>query len=171
MEAAQASAAWVRELMGEHTPETEEYGISSVLFSARRPFHPARLWERLHHGDWAGVIRSKGFFWLATRPEEVFLWSQAGGACSYEVTGHWWASVPRESWPEHPDDRAGIEADWDVRFGDRRQQIVMIGRGMDGPAMLAAMEACLCTDEELGGGEAAWAFLEDPFPARVPQAG
>ena len=171
MEAAQASAAWVRELMGEHTPETEEYGVVSVCFSARRPFHPARLWERLHHGDWTGVVRSKGFFWLATRPEEVFLWSQAGGACSYEVTGHWWASVPREDWPEHPDDRAGIEADWDARFGDRRQQIVLIGRGMDGDAMLAAMEACLCTDAELTGGVAAWAGLEDPFPARVPQAG
>jgi G3E family GTPase len=171
MEAAQASAAWVRELTGEHTPETEEYGITSVVFEARRPFHPDRLWRRLHHGDWSGVVRSKGFFWMATRPEEVFLWSQAGGACSYEVTGHWWAAVPRTEWPEHPDDRAGIEADWDVEFGDRRQRIVMIGRGMDGAAMLAAMEACLCTDDELAGGPAAWRGLPDPFPARVAAGG
>jgi G3E family GTPase len=171
MDEAQRSAAWVQELMGEHTPETEEYGISSFVFTARRPFHPQRFWDYLHDGNWTGVIRSKGFFWLATRPSHVYLWSQAGGACSFDVTGTWWAAVPRDQWPVDPETLAAIEDKWDQRFGDRRQQLVFIGRGMDQEGIRAAMERCLCTEEEIRGDSASWTALPDPFPAAAGVGG
>jgi G3E family GTPase len=140
MEAAQTSAAWVAELSGVHVPETEEYGIGSTVFEASRPFHPARLMAHLRDGDWGGVIRSKGFFWLATRPDLVYVWSQAGGACSVEVAGS-----------------------WDPELDERLQRLVLIGRGLDEGRQLAALDACLLDDEELALGAARWAGLPDPF--------
>jgi len=169
MEAAQSSAAWVRELEGVHTPETEEFGIGSLLFSAREPFHPERLWRHLHEGDWSRVIRSKGFFWIATRPGFAYAWSQAGGACGYHVAGRWWADVPRGDWPGDPGARAEILEDWDPRYGDRQQQLVLIGRDLDRAALREALERCLCTEEELAGGVGA--TLADPFPAERLTAG
>ena len=160
MEAAERSAAWIAELTGEHTPETEEYGIGSFVYRARRPFHPARLMGHIRDGDWSGVVRSKGFFWLATRPAWVYVWSQAGAACSYEVTGQWWAAVPRDEWPDDPDTLAMIDDGWDGLWGDRRQELVLIGQGFDRAALTAALDACLLTDEELAAGGP----LDDPFP-------
>jgi G3E family GTPase len=165
MEAAQSSAAWIAELNGEHTPETEEYGIGNFVYRARRPFHPARFMEHIRHGDWHGVIRSKGFFWLATRSAEVYVWSQAGASCSFEPTGQWWASVPRSQWPDDPEDRAAIDDSWDDLWGDRRQEIVIIGQGIDRGVLTEALDRCLLTDEELASGGP----FEDPFPrARAP---
>ncbi len=160
MEAAERSPAWIRELMGEHTPETEEYGISSFVYRARAPFHPGRLLEFLRGSDvWDGVVRSKGFFWIATRPDFVYLWSQAGGAARYEVTGKWWSAVERSEWPDDPELRDQITDDWDATHGDRRQQIVLIGRDMDEDRLRAGLDACLASDEELAEG------VPDPFPA------
>jgi G3E family GTPase len=164
MEEAQRSPAWVAELMGQHTPETEEYGISSFVFEARRPFHPERFMAHIRDGDWGGVVRSKGFFWLATRPKWVYMWSQAGGACNYEVTGRWWASVPQSEWPQTAEERRAILQEWHGDFGDRRQQIVVIGRGVDEHALRRALDDCLLTDVELAAGPRAWRSLPDPFP-------
>jgi len=170
MVAAQASARWVAELSGEHVPETEEYGIGSFVYEGRRPFHPQRFMEHIRGGDWTGVIRSKGFFWLATRPDWVYLWSQAGGACSYEVTGRWWASVPQDEWPDDPESRRPILDAWHGEFGDRRQQLAIIGQHMDRTAIAAALDACLLTDDELALGMEGWRALPDPFPRAAPAA-
>ncbi|WP_394821563.1 zinc metallochaperone GTPase ZigA [Pendulispora albinea] len=163
---AATSAGWAKELAGVHTPETEEYGIKSFVFRARRPFHPARLYEFLcaEHEGWAGVLRSKGFFWLATRMSEVGSWSQAGVACQTGRAGFWWAAAPESDWPTSPEALAEIRADWRAPFGDRRQELVLIGMDMNEPLLRAGLESCLLTDLEMASGEPAWSRLPDPFP-------
>ena len=164
IDAAARSAAWVRELEGTHVPETEEYGISSTVFRARRPFHPGRLHRFLTESDaWDGVVRSKGFFWLATRPAVTWHWSQAGGACSFHPAGRWWAAVDASEWPEDPELRDAILDGWDPRFGDRAQELVFIGTGIDRAMIQAQLERCLLDDAEVAG-QGAWAALPDPFP-------
>ncbi|KAB2933510.1 MAG: GTP-binding protein [Leptonema illini] len=166
METAQSSAGWVRELAGEHTPETEEYGISSFVFRARRPFHPQRLWSFFEE-DWQGTLRSKGFFWTATRPEWVGIWSQAGASCRVEVGGKWWVAVPDEFWPVDPEERSMILDTFDTEsgFGDRRQELVFIGQQMNRTAMERALTEALLTEDELDAGPEAWMRMTDPFPS------
>ncbi len=166
MEKAQRAPGWLRTLRGEAVPETEEYGIESFVFRARRPFHPGRLWEFIH-GSWKGVLRSKGFFWLATRMEVTGVWAQAGGACSFEPAGLWWDAVPREQWPEEPEARAELEQDMQAPWGDRRQELVFITRQVDQTLLREALEECLLTDEELAPGPPGWSQLEDPLPPWV----
>ncbi|WP_257455693.1 zinc metallochaperone GTPase ZigA [Archangium lipolyticum] len=166
LEKAQRAPGWLRTLRGETVPETEEYGIESFVFRARRPFHPGRLWEFIH-GSWKGVLRSKGFFWLATRMEVTGVWAQAGGACSFEPAGLWWDAVPREEWPEEPEVRAELEQEMQAPWGDRRQEIVFITRQVDQTLLREALEECLLTDEELTQGPEGWSQLEDPFPPWV----
>ena len=168
MDTAQSSAAWIAELNGVHTPETEEYGIGHFVYRARRPFHPARLMEHIRHGEWGGVIRSKGFFWLASRPRWVYVWSQAGGACSFEVTGQWWAAVSPDERPDDADHLRLIGGIWEEPYGDRRQEIVLIGQAMDRHAITAALDACLLTDAELAAGPDGWHDMDDPFPTPTP---
>lgn len=165
METAQSSAGWARELAGEHTPETEEYGIASFVFRARKPFHPERLWSFFEE-DWDGVLRSKGFFWTATRPDWVGIWSQAGSSCRVEVGGKWWVAVPEEYWPDDPEERSRILDSFDTEngFGDRRQELVFIGQRMDRAAMERALNDALLTDEEISAGPEAWMNMKDPFP-------
>jgi G3E family GTPase len=165
METAQSSAGWARELAGEHTPETEEYGIASFVFRARKPFHPERLWSFFEE-DWDGVLRSKGFFWTATRPDWVGIWSQAGSSCRVEVGGKWWVAVPEEYWPDDPEERSRILDSFDTEngFGDRRQELVFIGQRMDRAAMERALNDALLTDEEISAGPEAWMKMKDPFP-------
>jgi G3E family GTPase len=160
MEEAEQSAAWIAELSAEHTPETEEYGIGSFVYRARRPFHPARFMQYIRDVEWPGVIRSKGFFWLATRPRFVWVWSQAGSACSFEPTGLWWASVSREEWPDDPETLAMINGGWDGLWGDRRQEIVFIGQDLNRREITDALDACLLAEDEMTGE----IVLEDPFP-------
>ncbi len=162
---AQRAPGWLKELRGEHAPETEEYGISSFVYRARRPFHPARLWAHVH-GSWKGVLRSKGFFWLASRPDVMGTWAQAGGASSFEPTGLFWAAVPKALWPRGESRRA-IDESWARPFGDRRQEIVFIGRGVDPQRLRRRLDACLLTDAELAAGPAGWARLKDPWPKWV----
>ncbi len=164
MEEAQNSAAWIAELAGDHVPETDEYGISNFVYESRLPFHPARFMAFVNDGDWEGVIRSKGFFWSATHPGFVYLWSQAGGACNIEVTGPWWASVPQSRWPEHPEERERILANWHGSYGDRRQQIVFIGQNIDEDRVRSELDACLLTDAELALKPEGWKEFEDPLP-------
>ena len=161
-ETAEQAPGWLRELRGEHVPETEEYGIRSFVYHARRPFHPERFWEWAC-SDW-GVLRSKGFFWLATRMDTACLWSQAGGSSRIEPGGLWWAAAPPEDWPDDPQERAWILADWQEPMGDRRQELVFIGIEMCEADIRQALDACLLTDEEAAGGERVWRAFPDPLP-------
>lgn len=161
---ASQSPGWLKELNGQHIPETEEYGISSFVYRARRPLHPQRFWDFVN-GAWDGVLRSKGFFWLASRMDFIGIWSQAGGACQVQPGGVWWATVPEDEWPDDPEFQLDLAQSWDARWGDRRQEIVFIGVEMDREALTAGLDACLLTDAEMGWGPAAWATLPDPFAA------
>ncbi len=157
---------WAKELYGfdEHVPETEEYGVSSFVYRARRPFHPERLYGVLG-GDLPGVIRAKGHFWLATRPGWVAEFSLAGAISSVVPLGVWWAAVPRERWPDHDAARAYMARNWVEPWGDRRQELVFIGSGMDEGAIRAALDACLIGDPERAAfAPEDWAGLPDPFP-------
>jgi G3E family GTPase len=147
----------------EHTPETEEYGVSSFVYRARRPFHPARLMNALHDETLKGVVRSKGFAWLATLPDTVVVWSQAGDLFRFEDGGLWWAEGDEEDLPTDPALRQQILAMFEGEFGDRRQEVVIIGIGMDKPAIKAGLDACLLTDAEMSEGIDAWFDYEDPF--------
>ena len=162
MEKAQAAPGWLKELRGEHTPETEEYGISSFVYRARRPFHPQRFMDCLRT-EWPGVLRSKGFFWLATRMDWAGNFSQAGAACRTEAAGFWWAAVDKSAWPDDEEQVREILKLWKKPFGDRRQEIVIIGQDMDREAITARLDACLLTDAEIKLGEAGWKQFPDPF--------
>ncbi|NRQ44477.1 GTP-binding protein [Rheinheimera sp. YQF-2] len=163
-EQAQQAPGWLTELRGGHKPETEEYGISSFAFTARKPFHPQRFHDFLHQ-DWpAGrLLRSKGYFWLASTPEYAWLWHQAGGIARYNMAGLFWQAVPAEQWPPEPELQQAIFESWAEPFGDRRQELVFIGQQLDKTAMLAQLNACLLTDAELEPGETQWQQLPNPF--------
>jgi len=168
-EQAARSPGWMRELRGEHVPETVEYGITSFVYRAQRPLHPQRFWELLHDpGTWGGVLRSKGFFWLATRMGITGAWSQAGNSATAEAAGVWYAELPRDEWPDDEETRAAIEASWAEPWGDRRQELVLIGVALDEPALRRRLDACLLTDDEMERGPDGWRHLEDPFPAWEP---
>jgi G3E family GTPase len=170
MEKAQSSAGWLKELSGQHKPETDEYGIASFVFRARRPFHPERFW-RFIHTDWEGMLRSKGFFWLATRHDIVGQWQQAGGSAEYRPVGKWWATAAEENWPDDDAMQASIRKEWQEPYGDRRQELVFIGQDMPKEEMLAALRGCLLTDREMRLGTADWERkLSDPFPEWVRNA-
>ena len=162
-QAAQAPG-WLQELRGTHTPETEEYGISSFVYRARRPFHPERLWQAMHR-EWPGVLRSKGYFWLASRMELAGEWALAGSVRRHGPAGLWWAAVDRSQWPQDEASRERILARWDENFGDRRQELVLIGIDMNQTALSTMLDGCLLTPAELTAGPFAWANMADPFPA------
>jgi G3E family GTPase len=165
-EKAEQSPGWLKEMRGEHIPETEEYGISSFSFVARRPFYPEKFHKFLHDTDKFGkLIRSKGYFWLGSRPEFVGQWSQAGGIASYGYAGMFWKSVPKEDWPSDAESLASIKNNWEDPFGDMRQELVFIGQKLDQDSIINALNECLLSDEDLRKGEAYWVTLSDPFPA------
>ncbi len=169
-ERASQMPGWVKELNGEHTPETEEYGISSFVYRRRRPFHPVRLMAQLEKGL-RGVMRSKGFIWLATRPHLCGTWGQAGASLTVDRGGYWYAALPRDQWPEDDTEtRRWIDSNWDPEVGDCRQEVVFIGADMDRPRLEAELDRCLLTDSELKSGPEAWCRFEDPFPRWDPVA-
>lgn len=162
-EKASRSAGWLDELQGRHTPETEEYGFWSFVYRARRPFHPAGL-HRLLSGPMGGVLRAKGFFWLASRMDYAGSLSQAGGVVRHEAAGLWWAAIPKERWPDDPQWRKAVMANWASSYGDRRQELVFIGTPeMDRQELEQSLNACLLTGDELALGPALWRGLKDPF--------
>lgn len=164
-ERAQLAPGWLKEMRGEHVPETEEYGIGSFSYEARRPFHPEKFYQLLHSTDRFGkLIRSKGYFWLATRPEFAGQWSQAGGIARYGFAGMFWKATPKNRWPTDKEYLVSIEKQWVEPFGDMRQELVFIGQSLDKAAMIEALDQCLLTDAELLQGKAYWATLKDPFP-------
>ena len=165
-ERARQAPGWLKEMRGEHIPETEEYGIGSFCYEARRPFHPDKFHEFLHNTKQYGkLIRSKGFFWLATRPEYAGQWSQAGGIARYGFAGLFWKAVPKKDWPEDEEYLASIKNQWVEPFGDMRQELVFIGQGLDQEKMTQKLNECLLTEEEVLKGREYWETLKDPFPA------
>jgi Cobalamin synthesis protein cobW C-terminal domain len=193
-----------------YRPETEEYGISSFVFRARKPFHPSRLMEFIteklgdqsdddneeeedddidekdcvtalgtksaqkagdnnsdennNNGRQSCVVRSKGFFWLASRSSEMMIWSQAGGLFQLSPGGKWWIDTPKTAWPTDDDSVTQINADWDPVTGDRRQELVFIGTDLDKEDMVRSLNECLLDEKEMAEGPDAWIQLDDPFP-------
>jgi G3E family GTPase len=169
-ETAQNSAGWQKELeAGTHTPETEEYGISSFVFRNPRPFHPQRFWDYLNEHYPVGVIRAKGLFWLASRPNDAINFSQAGGSSRIERAGVWWASMPyadRIRYTDFVENKAFIENKWHRQWGDRLNELVFIGQDMHQHQMVAELEDCLLQDDEvlMYGKDIRF---EDPFPKSI----
>jgi G3E family GTPase len=160
---AEQHEGWLDSLV-EHTPETIEYGISNFIYARRRPFHPQRFHDLLQY-EWPGVIRSKGIFWLATRLRLAGFWSQAGGICRNHCLGYFWAAVPRDQWPTDEESLRRIMSAWREPNGDCRQELVLIGSGMDQAYLTAMLDRALLTDEEMAMPEKKWPkTFKDPFP-------
>lgn len=168
---AQQAPGWLKEMRGEHIPETEEYGIGSFSYVARRPFDPKKFYDFLHNTKQYGkLIRSKGFFWLATRPEFAGQWSQAGGIARYGFAGMFWKAIPKENWPQDEDYLESIEQQWVEPFGDMRQELVFIGQNLNKESITSALNDCLLKEEDVLRGTEYWATLDDPFPAWEQEA-
>ena len=165
---AQQAPGWLKELRGEHVPETEEYGISSMVYRSRRPFHPQRFFEFIHAG-WDNILRSKGWFWLASRMSTAGQWSQAGGQATYQCAGHWWVDAPSEAWPEETAERQTILNQYQEPYGDRRQELVFIGTDLEVSELTTSLDACTLTDEEMQAGADVWETYPDPFPRWIVQ--
>ena len=165
-ERAQQAPGWLKEMRGEHIPETEEYGIASFSYLARKPFHPKKFFDFLHGTEEYGkLLRSKGYFWLASRPEFAGQWSQAGGIARYGFGGRFWSAVSRAHWPDDPDYLSSIERTWEEPFGDMRQELVFIGQNLDQNRIKQALDDCLLTEDQMLRGRQFWETLVDPFPA------
>jgi G3E family GTPase len=164
MEQAQSSAGWLKELQTEHIPETEEYGVSSFVFKARRPFHPIRLMNFLASEVMTTVLRSKGFFWIASRHNLGINWSLAGRVARVSPAGNWLAGTPKDQWQHTTQVADYLEQFWQEPYGDRRQELVFIGIDMPQERMLKELNGALLTDSELAMGEAYWRTYQDPFP-------
>jgi len=164
-ERAASSAGWIRELAGEHTPETEAYGFSSFTFRAHEPFDAERLWTLLHDATfWRGILRAKGFFWIAPQPALAYELAQAGKVTSLNPAGHWWASVSREHWPQDPARLPDAQPTWHPDFGDRVQELVFIGQNIDRERIRRGLHDCLLPPALVAAGEDAWSRLPCPFP-------
>ena len=162
---AQQAPGWLKELRGEHTPETEEYGISSFVYKARSPFYPKNFHDFLHSKDLSGkLIRSKGYFWLATRPQFAGNWSQAGGIAHHGFAGMFWKAIPKSQWPTDKESIDYIKEKWVEPFGDMRQELVFIGQGLDQKRITKLLDECLLSDSDLLLGKDYWAQFPDPFP-------
>ncbi|MFK7751863.1 MAG: GTP-binding protein [Sedimentitalea sp.] len=155
---------WAKELYGfaDHIPETEEYGVASFVYRARLPFIPERIMEVLN-SDLPGVIRAKGHFWIATRPGWVAEFSLAGSLSSVTPLGTWWASVPKDTWPDHESAQTYMQAHWQEPWGDRRQELVFIGAGIDWPTLKARLDGCLVPALAATGPDDLPDY-PDPFP-------
>ena len=161
---ASQSAAWIKELTNQHVPETEEYGIHSFVYTARKPFHPARLETLLGSDVMETVLRAKGMFWLATRPAYIGLLSKAGLSYVLEPMGTWWATQTEDYWDISPEEKEAVKAGWHPEWGDRVQQLAFIGIDMDEAALRSALDACLLSDDEAAQGLALWSTFDDPLP-------
>ncbi|WP_426142492.1 zinc metallochaperone GTPase ZigA [Pseudomonas sp. DWP3-1-2] len=163
-ERASLAPGWLKELRGEHVPETEAYGIASTAYRARRPFHPARFFSFVNR-EWTNgkLLRSKGFFWLASKPKDAGSWSQAGGLMRHGFAGRWWRFVPVVHWPEDKESNDAIMQTWSSHTGDCRQELVFIGQNIDFAQLTAELDTCLLTDAEMAMGINGWYTLPDPF--------
>ncbi|UQS13466.1 zinc metallochaperone GTPase ZigA [Pseudomonas sp. HS6] len=161
---AATAPGWLQELRGEHVPETEEYGIASTAYRARRPFHPQRFFDFIDRPWLNGkLLRSKGFFWLASKPTDAGSWSQAGGLMRHGFAGRWWRFVPKNQWPQDQESTAAIMESWTASVGDCRQELVFIGQNIDFAQLMSALDDCLLNDAEMALGVEGWRLLADPF--------
>jgi G3E family GTPase len=171
IETAQEHPLWAQELynFNDHVPETEEYGITSVVYRARDPFDPEKI-HAFFNKQWHGVVRAKGFFWISTRPDYVGEMSQAGAFVKHEGMGKWWSSVPEDRWPNSPEFKDMLDEYWVEDYGDRRQEMVFIGLSaeMDKDAIISDLDACLVKDYL--SDENRYANSNDPFPKWFNQA-
>ena len=170
-EQAHEHAMWAKELYGyqDHIPETKEYGIESFVYRARRPFNPEQI-HRVLNSDLPGVIRAKGHFWIATQPDWVAEFALAGALTSVNALGNWWASIPKERWPDDEKAQNYMREHWEEPWGDRRQEIVFIGNGINWPDLKGSLDACLLP-ETIASNIATLPNMSDPFPQwRRPEA-
>jgi len=160
---------WAKELYGyaSHQPETEEYGIESFVYRARQPFDPEKFYAFLTEGGLDAVVRAKGHFWLATRPDWVGEVAVAGAQTMTSRMGRWWGSIPKRDWPNDDRFEQFVAQHWDPVWGDRRQELVFIGIGMDETRIRAALDGCLLPMKAFTPGM--WMGLRDPFPAWQPE--
>ncbi len=161
---AEQAAGWIKELSNDHVPETEEYGISSFVFRDRRPFHPGRFWDYTNKQWPSSIIRSKGFFWLASRPDNALLWSQAGGSLRAELYGRWWSAVPikeRAMNSVYLDNQEIIMKDWDKQWGDRMNELVIIGQDLDREKITSDLNHCLLNEFEIVGMKSGNGFHDE----------
>ncbi|MCL4132446.1 UNVERIFIED_CONTAM: hypothetical protein GTU68_013246 [Idotea baltica] len=165
-EEAANAAGWLQIMRGEEEPETEEYGIGHFMFSARRPFNPEKLWNFIHT-EMGGVIRSKGFFWIASRPDWVFNWSQAGSSFTVGQYGKWYSAVPKNQWPEDDALQDQISLNWDSNYGDRKNEIVFIGQDMDKEKILNILNEALLSDSDYLEHRESRIVFEDKFPMPI----
>ncbi|TMO76819.1 4-hydroxytetrahydrobiopterin dehydratase [Pseudoalteromonas sp. S3776] len=164
-ERAKQAPGWLKEMRGEHISETEEYGISSFNYIAHRPFDPEKFYKFLHGTEQFGkLIRSKGYFWLATRPLFCGQWNQAGGIAHYGFAGMFYKAIPKKDWPTDPELLADINSKWVEPFGDMRQELVFIGQSLNKQAMIKALDDCLLPKDAVLKGKDFWRTYSDPFP-------
>jgi G3E family GTPase len=160
------NAGWIEELNKPvHTPETEEYGMGSFVFRDQRPFHPIRFWDYVNDKWHSNIIRSKGLFWLASRPGDAISWSQAGSSLQADQAGVWWCSMPYKDRIRHAgfvDNQQHIESKWSKRYGDRLNELVIIGQGLQSDVITRELQECLCTEREVLAMERGQLF-KDPF--------
>lgn len=161
---ASQAPGWLKEMRGEHIPETEEYGISSFVYKARKPFHPKRLKDLFGSGLFSGIVRAKGYFWLATRNDYAMMIHVAGSVLEYSVAGYWFATLGKEKVQEDEVTWEALKDNWEEPYGDRRQELVFIGTNYDRDLLIKALDEALLEDNELELGEEKWKEFEDPFP-------
>jgi G3E family GTPase len=161
-ERASEASGWLKVMRGEENSEIDEYGISSISFEARKPFHPQRLYDFLHL-EFEGLYRAKGYFWLSSQPDFMAEMSFAGTVREYHPSGFWWVSTPKDEWPEDEESLEEIKGCWHPRFGDREQKLIFIGKAEILNDIHRALEESLLTDEELEKGFEYSQDLPDPF--------
>ena len=166
-EKAESSAGWIKELENEHIPETEEYGIGSFVYRRKKPFHPNRFLDFIQHTFPKNIIRSKGLFWIASRPDQALVWSSAGGSLKTDPAGVWWDSMPfseRINYADFVNNQQMIESEWSSDFGDRKIELVFIGQQLDVSAITNKLDECLLNEEEVSEWRDGILQLTDNWP-------
>ena len=166
-EKAESSAGWIKELENEHIPETEEYGIGSFVYRRKKPFHPNRFLDFIQHTFPKNIIRSKGLFWIASRPDQALVWSSAGGSLKTDPAGVWWDSMPfseRINYADFVNNQQTIESEWGSDFGDRKIELVFIGQQLDVSAITNKLDECLLNQEEVSEWKDGKLQLTDNWP-------
>ena len=176
-EKASNAPGWLKEIRGQHIPETLEYGISSFVFRSNRPFHPQRLYDALaHSGESTSplrcIIRSKGFVWLAIDGgmDEVAIWAQAGRIWQLSAGRPWWITIPKDEWPvgmhkviNDAINKYSENNNNNLQYGDRSTELVIIGMNMNKDLVHQTLQNCIVTEEEWNLGHDTWDLYEDPF--------
>ncbi len=167
---ASEAPGWLKELRGEHNPETEEYGISSFVYKSRKPFHPKRFRDLLSSEIFSGILRAKGYFWIASRNNIALTLAVAGKILEYSLAGFWYGVMPKEEIQKDKETWNYIKEIWEDPFGDRRQELVFIGNNYDKEKIISLLDEALLTDDEMNLTIEEWQKFEDPFPKwDIPQ--